>query len=149
MKNNKGFSLVELIIVIAIMAILVGVMAPQLIKYIEKTNVASDVQLCDTVRSALVTAAMDPDVVKHGGSLKTGANAPESCFNDGTGKEGTTFTYVVTDILGMAPADCAKGLKSKNAKGKGLTVTVGTTGNNVKVSCTGDTTIFAGSTTGK
>ncbi|HAL02696.1 MAG TPA: hypothetical protein DCP07_05005, partial [Lachnospiraceae bacterium] len=36
MKNNKGFSLVELIIVIAIMAILVGVMAPQLIKYIEK-----------------------------------------------------------------------------------------------------------------
>ncbi|MBR3517707.1 MAG: prepilin-type N-terminal cleavage/methylation domain-containing protein, partial [Lachnospiraceae bacterium] len=31
MKNNKGFSLVELIIVIAIMAILVGVMAPQLI----------------------------------------------------------------------------------------------------------------------
>ncbi|MBP3295880.1 MAG: prepilin-type N-terminal cleavage/methylation domain-containing protein, partial [Lachnospiraceae bacterium] len=29
MKNNKGFSLVELIIVIAIMAILVGVMAPQ------------------------------------------------------------------------------------------------------------------------
>ncbi|MCQ2541905.1 MAG: prepilin-type N-terminal cleavage/methylation domain-containing protein, partial [Lachnospiraceae bacterium] len=30
MKNNKGFSLVELIIVIAIMAILVGVIAPQL-----------------------------------------------------------------------------------------------------------------------
>ncbi|MBO6205612.1 MAG: prepilin-type N-terminal cleavage/methylation domain-containing protein, partial [Lachnospiraceae bacterium] len=39
MKNNKGFSLVELIIVIAIMAILVGVMAPQLIKYIEKSKV--------------------------------------------------------------------------------------------------------------
>ena len=63
MKNNKGFSLVELIIVIAIMAILVGVMAPQLIKYIEKTNVSSDTQLCDSVRTAVTTAMMDPAVI--------------------------------------------------------------------------------------
>ena len=61
--NNKGFSLVELIIVIAIMAILVGVMAPQLIKYIEKANVAADTQLCDNVRKAIYYAMMDPDVV--------------------------------------------------------------------------------------
>ncbi len=62
MKNNKGFSLVELIIVIAIMAILVGVMAPQLIKYIEKTNVSSDVQLCKTIKTAMETAAADAAV---------------------------------------------------------------------------------------
>lgn len=61
--NKKGFSLVELIIVIAIMAILVGVMAPQLIKYIEKTNVSADVQLCDTIHSAIETALMDPVVL--------------------------------------------------------------------------------------
>ena len=63
MRNNKGFSLVELIIVIAIMAILVGVMAPQLIKYIEKTNVSSDTQLCDSVKTAMTTAMMDPAVI--------------------------------------------------------------------------------------
>lgn len=32
--TNKGFSLVELIIVIAIMAVLVGVLAPQFLKYV-------------------------------------------------------------------------------------------------------------------
>ena len=32
--NNKGFSLVELIIVIAIMAILIVVLAPQYLKYV-------------------------------------------------------------------------------------------------------------------
>lgn len=57
--KNKGFSLVELIIVIAIMAILVGVMAPQLIKYIEKTNISADKQLCDSVASAITYSMTD------------------------------------------------------------------------------------------
>ena len=37
--NNKGFSLVELIIVIAIMAVLAGALAPALITYIEKSRI--------------------------------------------------------------------------------------------------------------
>jgi len=40
--NNKGFSLVELIIVIAIMAILVGVVCPQVIPYLERSRKAKD-----------------------------------------------------------------------------------------------------------
>lgn len=60
--NNKGFSLVELIIVVAIMAIAVGVMAPQLLKYIEKTNVSSDLQLADTIRTGVTTAIVDAEV---------------------------------------------------------------------------------------
>lgn len=76
MKNNKGFSLVELIIVIAIMAILVGVIAPQLIKYIEKSRQSADIQLCDTVKTAIVTATSDPAVV----------TADEKCPFDATAK---------------------------------------------------------------
>lgn len=44
-KNNKGFSLVELIIVIAIMAILAGALAPALIKYINKSRRSADIQM--------------------------------------------------------------------------------------------------------
>ncbi len=42
MKENKGFSLIELIIVIAIMSAVVGILAPQYIKYVEKSYRAKD-----------------------------------------------------------------------------------------------------------
>ena len=60
--NNKGFSLVELIIVIAIMAILVGVLAPQYLKYVEKSRVSADMDQLDSVYTACTTAAADPDL---------------------------------------------------------------------------------------
>lgn len=40
--NNKGFSLVELIIVIAIMAVLIGVLAPQYLRYVERSRRSAD-----------------------------------------------------------------------------------------------------------
>lgn len=43
-KNNKGFSLLELIIVIAIMAVMIGVILPQYIKYVGRSKRAVDVQ---------------------------------------------------------------------------------------------------------
>lgn len=60
--NNKGFSLVELIVVIAIMAVLVGVLAPTLIKNVEKSRESTDLQNLDTIRGAVVTTLSDETV---------------------------------------------------------------------------------------
>ena len=57
-KDNKGFSLVELIIVVAIMAILVGLLAPQYIKYVEKSRKSADASnLSEMVNAVQVYAA--------------------------------------------------------------------------------------------
>jgi type IV pilus assembly protein PilA len=57
-KNNKGFSLVELIVVIAIMAVLVGVLAPQFMGYVTRSKISTDIQNVEnTIQAANVYAA--------------------------------------------------------------------------------------------
>lgn len=60
--NNKGFSLIELIVVIAIMAILVGALAPQYMKFVERSRKSTDVQNVAAIKSALEVYAADPMV---------------------------------------------------------------------------------------
>lgn len=55
-NKEKGFSLVELIIVMAIMAILVGVVASQVIPYMEKSRQAKDQQQLSSVCTDLVSS---------------------------------------------------------------------------------------------
>lgn len=55
-KENQGFSLVELIIVIAIMAVLVGVVAVQVIPYMEKSREARDISTLDTYLISFTTS---------------------------------------------------------------------------------------------
>ena len=57
MKNNSGFSLVELIVVIAIMAILAGVAVPTYSKYVAKANDAKVNAQLDEVKTAALAAA--------------------------------------------------------------------------------------------
>lgn len=58
--DNKGFSLVELIIVIAIMAVLIGVLAPQYLKYVERSRQSADLDTIDQMISAVEIYSADP-----------------------------------------------------------------------------------------
>ena len=59
--NDKGFSLVELIIVIAIMAILLVVLAPQYLRYVERSRNSTDLQNATEIVTALQVYAADPE----------------------------------------------------------------------------------------
>ena len=55
-KNNKGFSLVELIIVIAIMAVLIGLLAPQYLKFVKQSKISADVSNAQALATAVNVA---------------------------------------------------------------------------------------------
>lgn len=69
--NNKGFSLVELIIVVAIMAILAGVMIPQFVKYLNTSKKSADLSQAESIANAVASLYAE-DMTK--GSSTTGMN---------------------------------------------------------------------------
>lgn len=78
-KNNKGFSLVELIITMSIMAVLVGFIAPQFIKYYEKSKDSKAMHSGDAFREAVEVAitsiAGGNDPAHISGTLASGYHA--------------------------------------------------------------------------
>lgn len=93
-KNNKGFSLVELIIVIAIMAILAGALAPALIKYINKSRRSADISNADTIRTACQTAMSDEDAM-----VAIGTGVTDASVSDLKSSYGA-FSTEISSILG-------------------------------------------------
>ena len=86
-RANGGFSLVELIVVIAIMAILVGVAVPVYSSYIEKSQKAADENLADEIKHAIEIGliADKPEEFKGGVVVKlsaTGATVTNGSAED-------------------------------------------------------------------
>ena len=145
-NEEKGFSLVELIIVMAIMAILVGVVASQVIPYMEKSRQAKDQQQlsgiatditsaiassCQTVNTVGTTTSGSEQGVKLEDMLTTGNANQLGSTNDATTKIVDEFCSL-RDTSGGASAaptvaqivsDVKDKLKSKAANQLGKTPT--------------------------
>ena len=102
-KDNKGFSLVELIIVIAIMAVLVGVLAPQFIKYVEQSRRSRDISTAQEVREAVLADIADgklsgaDSITAASGHPSTLGEDPEASRTD---LKGSSFVATYDAVLG-------------------------------------------------
>ena len=108
MKNNKGFSLVELIIVIAIMAVLVAVLAPQFLKYVEKSRNSTDAQNATAIVSALQTYYVDPDATGIPAEGKTGTITVNATNTTASDTDATTFMTKAFKAAGLLTTTTCK-----------------------------------------
>lgn len=116
--TNKGFSLVELIIVVAIMAVLIGVLAPQYLRYVEKSRLQKDNTSISEFVNVLKMSAAEEAVV-------TKLSAAQTFSFDTDGKLVTTgvATELMDEIkLTIDPSEIK--LSSNTYKGAYPTITL-------------------------
>ena len=99
-KDNKGFSLVELIIVIAIMAILVGIVGTQVLPYLNKSKEAKDVQIVNSYSTAAVSAysMLAGELTKETGTLDV------NVYGSNSDADATKLAAKIKDLVGYANA---------------------------------------------
>lgn len=111
-NSDRGFSIVELIIVIAIMAVLVGILAPTFVKYVDKARKSKDIytagQIARAVNIAFVEHPEAYDAYKKWGVSGGGLNVRVSAK-----VKGVTSTY-----LGLSTTEMNSAITPKFSKKK-------------------------------
>ena len=123
--NNKGFSLVELIIVIAIMAVLVGVLAPQFTKYVGQAETSADESNIELLRTTASAVLADTTCDYDETAEKTFTiNGSSTTIENTIGNFGTLMLDAIGEWPTSQSVSGGFNLKIKPATGGGYTVTV-------------------------
>jgi len=96
--NNKGFSLVELIVVVLIMAIIAVALAPQVMKWVENSRKSTDIENYNALVEAANVASTNEAFLKvvdsTGVTIKMGASSTTT-----TGTGNTQLEAILTETL--------------------------------------------------
>ena len=95
-KNNKGFSLVELIVILLIMGILAVALTPQVMKWVDKSRIAADKDTFEAVKAAAALAYTSDSVYGKGTTKITLSQSAGSL----TGTANTGFSTKFTEYAG-------------------------------------------------
>lgn len=84
--NNKGFSLVELIVVVLIMAIIAVALAPQVMKWVENSRKSTDIENYNALVEAANVASTNEKVIRDlGTGVTITMNATDTQISGGSG----------------------------------------------------------------
>ena len=99
-KDNKGFSLVELIVVVMIIAIISVSLAPQVMKWVGKSRDSVDENNAATIKSAVSTAVAD--YLSEGKPVNTDAVTFYIAGSEPTGVMGDMGCYAakIKEVMG-------------------------------------------------
>jgi len=121
--NNKGFSLVELIVVVLIMAIIAVALAPQVMKWVENSRMSTDLETYDGLIANIQVALTD------------------KCAYDELKTSSTTYTIDNTNTSGgttalnaaLAVVNPQYATAKSKVSGKSYTITVSGDGTTINV----------------
>ena len=95
-----------------------GIMGPQLVSYVDKTEISNDTITCDMVRTALVTCMMDPSVISDEDAVEFIERYSDGDYYDiyVIYNEDNEFTRAFKDIIGIdSYVDFCDSLQSEGA----------------------------------
>ena len=129
--GNKGFSLVELIVVIAIMAVFVGVLSPQYMKWVERARLQKDNSAIGEIAQAMKLAYSDEALRDRIGTnvTITLSNSSDTDNAKYTGFDADTATTLQKEVAQTAGATFETSSKAYKESDEDIVLTLDSNGN--------------------